>query len=764
MDRLVVWHRIHPTTRDDGDTSAAVDAWAGEVRQRLSSVNAEVVARVGGTIVATADLTDIYDVLEITLALARDARERAHLPAMSLGVACGAFIAGDPGGVADRAQFLSNRARAGEIVLDLTSHDLVADVFLFRRRVGSIGKGTRGWSIDGSMPLRSECRRAIAHLAPPPVPPITREALAPLEKAVQGPRQSRRALLLRGPSGSGVDSLLDELGAAGDHWCLRISGVPGALEPLGSLRLALLRDRDHAGGSLLECGDAADVGILEQVAAGEPVSVDAVTRALEHLFTAAPCDLRPWVVLDPLPTVDPTSLEVLLEATERAPAVVIARAAVDAQVPAAAKDVRWEEIVLPALRLEDAKEVARRVLGAADDDVVRHVAVTGGDSVLGVVEAARTLVAAGDLIRDGERFEWRVGARPGKLRPVPVEDLVRERLRGLEEEPLRMLEAASICPPGTPRVLIAAVAGQDGLDAESREDAVQTLQREAFVVGPQLQPTSEHLRRLVFRTMPPARLAELERFLADAMRRSKLGEGLALATVGYFLADGGDVEAGVRALLQAAHAALGQGHGQAVRRLAATALQFGAQGDLRDLAIALARNAAALVSERSASRPPPPRPAEAAVHAITAGDLDAIEALVENAIAEGRDVAAGERVRMLAHLAKGNLADAQQHQANLRRLPPRDSRRARDLLAQSWVALAQDDVESALRLALRGLARARAGHDAKGERVALQTLAACYRMVGRDEAGDRLGGPRVLEPADDFPTAVGDIPAPTEGS
>ena len=737
MDRLVLWHRVFPPTRLEQDEPRRVAGWVRAVAERLRSAGAEPLATVGGSACVAFDLTELKEGIDAALRVMDDfeGSDLASLGA-SVGIATGEVVRTNEaaaGSAIDRAQLLACRARKGEVVVDQTTRELCESVFLFGRSVGAGAAALRGQTIDRRMPRRDRCRASIAALREAIVPPAMVHALEELREVTA---EGRGHVLLRGPRGAGALRYIRELEATlAPPLVLRISGVPGALEPFGSLRLALLR---HFGRP--DDVEAALGETLAQVSRGVPVPPDMLRDAFRTRIASGA-----WLVLDPVPGIDPSSLALLAAFAERMPMVLLARVPLDAPLPQPLRALPWREVLLPSLRVEDAKEVARAVLGPdTDEDVIRRVAVLGGDTPLGVVEAARTLVAVGDLVHDEGRFAWRVSPRAG-VRSIPTEDLLTERLASLGDAPRRLLEAIAMTPPGTPRLVVAAVAERDGLGTEVRREATARLRSEAWIAdGPQLRPSSELLRRVLVHRMPPARAAELNRFVADALASSTLSVGpLVEATVGYYLTEGGDTEGGARALLRAAEAALEAGYRRAPRRLAAAAVQVHPLGSIRVEAGRIARAAQHAEGDQierpSATPTAGDRVSELAVSALLAGDIDAVERTIEAAIAEGRDLAAADRVRAMAHLAKGDTEAAMKAFARLRRQSSGDLRgRARASLTLAWILLHTGDAEGAIRASLEALASARRLKDPRGEAAALHTMAACYRALGRQEEADRV--------------------------
>ncbi|MCB9602811.1 MAG: hypothetical protein H6720_21040 [Sandaracinus sp.] len=716
MERLVLWHRVVPPTRLENDDPAAIDAWVDALEAGARPFGARTLARAGGMIALAFELTELEDALGLALRWLDEAEARSPELPMALGAATGEISEGGraPAGAAiDRAHLLAGRARKGELVVDAATRDLAGTVFLFDRAVGTGAAALRGMSVDRRVPRREQCRGAIAHLTQAAVPSAIADELA--EVSALATSTEPACVLLRGPSGAGSSRYLYQLER--EHaptFVARLGPVPGGLEPLGSLRLALAARKNE--------------GVLAELAQGEAVDRAALIRALREAGGE-----RPWFVLDPLAGLDPSSLEVVAELVSTTPSLLFARAGMDLPLPKSLEALPWQEYVLPSLRLDDAKEVAATILGEADEDVIRRVAVLGGDTPLGVVEAARNLLAAGDVIYADHRFVWRSAPRAG-IRAIPLDTLVHERVDTLEGVSRALLETCSLVPPGTDEDTIVDLARRDGLTNELGE-ARERLEREAFLRAGSWAPTSEHLRRAVLQSMPPARRAELERFFAAALEAKGPSGPVAGVTRGMALAEGGDGAGAAAVFLRAAEALATRGWRDAARRLAVAAIQTDPRAETRAAATALARS---LGSER----PPADlgeRVSQVAVSALLAGDIGAVERTVDAAIAEGRDLAAADRVRAMAYLAKGDPARAMEVFERLARNTTREPKaRARSALTLSWIRLHAGDASDAVRAALEALALVRRLKDPRGETAALHTLAACYRALHRDEDAQRL--------------------------
>ncbi|MFW6051330.1 MAG: hypothetical protein ACODAU_09160 [Myxococcota bacterium] len=765
MERLVLWHRVLPEAREEDDRTAAIADWTRRVVARMPQAGGQVLGTLGSAVAASFDLPDLPDALDLALELL-DRADAESVP-VAVGAAMGELEPVDApdgarlgwaGAAIDRAQLLANRARSGELVLGPAARDAASSLYLFGRQVRA--GAVRGQAIDRGQPRREACRRFIRHLRPAPVPPSTDELLSPMRALAHA--GGSQCVVLRGPPGAGARAWLEALEREVEPpLVLRIAGVPAALEPLGSLRRALCQQW----GSPARVAASADaMGIakpgcerLMRIATGEAVpraeAVETVRALLDGVGLGG---RRPWVVLDPVHSIDPATFDVVGEALagDEAPAaLVVARLGLEVPVPEALlRGGAPTELVLPSMRSPDARAVAEVVLGEEPgSEVARRVAVLGGDTPLGVEEAARTLVASGDLVHSDGRFVWRVGPRTG-VQAIPTEALIAERLAALEELPHRVLEAVCLTPHGTSPAVVSKVALADGLSEEDCRSSLERLRLEAFVRnGDELRPTSEILRQVVLQSMPPARNAELYRFLATALSREPHG-AFASGTIGYCLAEGGHVRDGARALLEAARAALGAGFTRSAIRLAAGAVQFDPSEETRA--------AASKISRSMSSRPPPPRAGGATkvpvvdaidddnalsdlvqrtVRSLLDRDFDAAERFIDMAVAEGCDRPAADRLRAIAHLARGDHGAAMQALGRTHEGEERDPRRAaRAALTRALVLMHGGEPSEAVRPGLRALSIARRLRDPRGEAAALHILSACYRALGRAADAEAL--------------------------
>ncbi|MCA9574975.1 MAG: hypothetical protein KC668_06045 [Myxococcales bacterium] len=756
MECLVLWHRAIPVL-DEQEESGAHDAWTDDLAARAEDAGGRVVLRVGSTLAVLFEMHDAHSALSWGLETLR--RADALDPSMAglrvaLGVAVGEVEQrenGLSGAAFDRAQLLANRARFGELVLDPACHAVARDAFLFARTVNTGSAGLRGDAIDREHPFLADCRAGLMHLRQPgllaPIEHASRSIIASAEK----PGSLR--LVLRGPSGAGARRLCARLiEALSAPVSLHVSGVPGGLEPLGSLRYALL----HAFGT----GDAVlsrfagltpvDREALRALTEGEVVSlVDATTLFGRMLALVGAEGGKPVILLDPVGGIDPSTVKLLNEAIDQpgAAAVVVVRLSEEGRVPAAISARGVIESTLPRFSPSLARTLAAQVLGEPEGSgLAARVAAIGGDTPLGVIEAARSLVAAGDLIHERGRFRFRLSP-PTVDGAVPLERLLADRLRSVDPTAYRVLETVSLLPQGAGDRALAAIVALDGVAADELEGAVADLAA-AWLLERRTEwrTTSEQLRHVVLGAMPPARRAELYRFAAEAAAGVRAGvfAGVSLA---YFQAEGGDVEAGARGLLTAAVAAADTQHLRGALRLAAAAVQFLPDDDTRRVA--------AHVSQTIKRREREANPARTsfagesmevstvvgaaatvrAIDAIQARDYERAERYVEMGIAQGRSLVAADRMRVALAVLRGTTDAARVAYEHMlqRGGGDRPGERARAALTHALLLLQEGDTKAAVRESLRALQAARADADARGEAAALKTLSACYQVLARPD-------------------------------
>ncbi|MGE3633830.1 MAG: hypothetical protein AB7P00_28275, partial [Sandaracinaceae bacterium] len=559
-----LWHRWLPPTRDQPGRHDIVAAWERAVAARLTVTGGELLARVSGTVVAALEPTDVADALDTALEILEDAEDAALPCAIAATIGEVSDVGGAKVGDAiARAQLLANRARNGELVLGPAAREAAGSDYLFGRHVSAGAGSARGITIDRANPRRSEAGAGIAALKSPIFPPLGEPLLDALEGALIA--KQTRTIVLRGPIGAGASELISALATRlVPGRVVSVGASPGGLVPLASLRYSLLRRFGDAGEVERALGPE-----LGRLAKGELVTRRALVKGLKrHLATDETG--QAWVVLSPGSLVDGASLAALLAAREEgADFVLIARFALDAELsrPFAELAEPILERTVPALKLADARAVAESILGPkTDPEVTRRVAVLGGDTVIGVLEAARTLVASGSLVHSDDGFEWRVSPRQGAV-SIDTLTFLGERLELLDANARRLLDGLCVIPDGETRELLAAVAKQDGIGESAFDRALARLQRDALATdGSRPRPLSSLFRWRVRTLIPPSRVMELNRFVARALE-ARGGGACEAALLGYYRATGGDPHPseleGILELL------VGAGYERAARQIAA---------------------------------------------------------------------------------------------------------------------------------------------------------------------------------------------------
>ncbi len=746
--------------------------WLDSVARRSQALGGVQLARVGSALCVAFELSEWNRVIETCLQLVHEAEslvfpgDESFRPAFGLAMgdvvghgqkATGGEFEFFGGGCIDRAQLLATRARAGEVVIDTDLHMVSASTFLVGRSVGSARTSHRGYALDPAQPRRRACRASLALLGRPPVPRATQENLRDIERLVRGGKS--HLVVLRGSSALGARDYLQKLWErCQPRRLLWVSGVPGGLEPLGSLRRAFIRafgDAESATVELvkLELGD-----VVTRLMGGHQVLASEartfLSGALRTKSKASEHAVESWIVLDPVHTVDRATVDAIASVLNSADLTVLVFACLASDVGLPDTLERFPsrtEMAMPPLSAADARSIAEKVLREpSGSEIARRAAVLGGDTPLGVLEAARAMVASGDLIHNGRAFVWRNGPRAG-VHKIAVSELIAERLEGMDSDCLRVLEAICIAPVGSSAELVSQLAAHDGIDTNRFTEIVGQLTAESLVAsGAVLDPTSQELRTAVWSAMPASRRAEISRFLAKTIYAHRAHQGgMARATVGYFLAEGGDVEHGAELLIAAARLAATAGYRRSAIQLSAAAVQFDRRDVTRKAASEVVRSLRPSTVPKERTHPQPDLEGEStqemevpgasrgttlerAVHAFVEGKLDTVERYLDAAVAQGSSVVAAGRIRALVCLARGDVAGAARVFDRVR-VESGDDRetQAQSSLTMAWILLRAGRVHQAVRAALRTLSITRSVSNRRGETAAMKTLAACYRAIGR---------------------------------
>jgi hypothetical protein len=770
-ERIVLWVRCAPG-RDFNESSSP--HWVDKTVTRAHISGAEVLVTLNNSALITFDGVELEDAVEF----ARHSVEEASGPDASASIHIGLAL-GDietlgeqeqpsfRGSALDRAQLLSHRARSGEIVFDEVAEQRGEELFLFGREV--LAERVRGYVLDPVYWNKRQCRQALKRLKPSPIPKSAWPIFEKLRAIGMSRNQQRIALYCDAPA-SALDLVERLLTTLNPPLRLGISRNAGALRPLGSLALALghlwpePNDLQHA-----EL-DPRDGAILRAVIDGDGVAGADVVAAFSNLLrNHINADGRPCVVLEELQEIDPATLGVVAEVF-MAPdldALLLITLPTNGSVPAQLIATgALHQLVLPTLPAEDRVAIAEAVLSLdAGAEIAQRVAMLGGDSALSVVEAVRTLVSSGDLVRRGEHFEWRLGPRLGAT-AVPVEALITERVAGLLPGAYRVLEAISVSPRTATREFIEQVAARDGLSAEEFAVGLGPLMTEGFVDDAlSLGLADAAVRGALRNIMPPARVAELHRFVADLLRAALHAPGFGSGELAYHLAEGGQTEEAAQALVDAAHAAIDAGFQRVALRLLATAVDWDGSAHIRKAASDLARTVDSHSMAPMRSAPPAPdddyeelksedleQPADmaqaamrSALQAFTTRDYDGVERWLDAAVAAGGGRAAAQRVLAMVHLARGEREDAMRTLQRSSAPDPPAEVRARDTLSWALLRLAGGDAQLGVRDALAALAQNRQLGDARGQTAALRVLAIGYRMLDRAADADNIEAAAVTE-------------------
>jgi tetratricopeptide (TPR) repeat protein len=773
-DRLVLWHRATPRAEHD-DRSVA---FCRKVRTRMEVAGGELLATCGGAVAATFDAIELSDVIELALGIAVDARRDASELDVACAIAHGSV--GTHGAAFDRAQLLAHRADAGETVLDEAAAQQAEPTHLFRRelRAGS----TVGRVIDPVFD-RMACRVASERLITASWPAAREPVYARLVELL-GSHESVRCGVLGASAHIAIDRLTRARAELSPPFVLHATRESAGIAPLSSLAVALRRAERTLEALALDANHRA---VLDGLRAGAAIDRKQAGLALTGLMHAAMLSSgQPaWLVLENAHELDAASLSVIGDVLHDAatPCAVIATAEEGARIPSIlSRTADLETLVLGPLDEESRVAVAAAMLSlSARDALAQRVAELGGDAVLGISQAARALTAVGDIVHDGTRFRFRTSDR----RPsgsAPIEQLMLARVGSLPNGAQRVLEAVCVSPIAAPRAFARAIAQLDGLPAEAVTAGFARLDDDGFFAGPMalaedaaeraqlettaLGPLEVTLRATVRAAMPPARAAELHRFVAEQLQANKPEQASFLdAAIGHHLVEGGSDVAAARALLDAALAANSCGFERVAVRLAAFARKLDGSREMRARASRLAESLESNPVRDTADldKPlPAVVPAEgtesafaenrsstlvgatvqsavkgvvlSALRAIEARDADAAEAALDTAVTMGLGRTAAGRLWAVALLARGEVAQA----VDVLKRAPAGASRARQALTAALILLETGNSIDAVRSALDALSVARRTSEPQGERAALLVLGGCYRRLGRLDEAERL--------------------------
>jgi len=368
--------------------------------------------------------------------------------------------------------------------------------------------------------------------------------------------------------------------------------------------------------------------------------------------------------------------------------------------------------------------------------------------VLGITEAARTMIATGDIVHEGGRFVWRE-ADVERRQYLGPRALLEERFATLDTSSMRFLEVACAALPASSAQVVDTAVALDGIPDESRHRALEALVNDGLLT-PQAKPQSELLRRAIVQRMPPARRTEVYRFVAQALHTAEplLGPSMA-ATVGAYLCEGGDLVRGAHALLEAGSLAADNGYTSAAVRLAAAAVQYQPDTETREGASEISR------AVRLPSRPPEDEeedrptipvpeeelrnPTEEIIRVLRDRDHEKFDALIASAIASGGDLTGAHCLRVISYVIRDDLPAAREALAAAKKSPnPTPGAPIRIAIASACIQLSRGRRRDAMIDALEALSTARSQQDGPGEAAALKMVSATCLAAGLDRDATRL--------------------------
>jgi hypothetical protein len=410
---------------------------------------------------------------------------------------------------------------------------------------------------------------------------------------------------------------------------------------------------------------------------------------------------------------------------------------------------RAAKVDLPSLDPNEGLLVAAGILGPdANMEIATQLVVTGGTTVLGITEAARTMIATGDIVHDGSMFTWREESAERRQHLGP-RALLEERFATLDTSSMRFLEVACSSLPASSAQVVDAAVALDGIPTNTRRRALEALVHDGLLT-PQGKPDSEFLRRAVVQRMPPARRTEVYRFVAQALHTAEplVGPSMA-ATVGAYLCEGGDLTRGAHAILEAGSLAADKGYTNAAVRLAAAAVQYQPDPETREVASEISR-AVRLPSgpprEEEDERPTLPVPeaelenlAEDLLRTLKERDHDRFDALIESSIAAGGDLTGAHCLRVVSYVTREDVPAAKRALEAARKSPNQTpAATIRVAIASACLQLARRRRRDAMIDALEALAAARDQQDGPGEAAALKMVSATCLAAGLERDAKRL--------------------------
>jgi hypothetical protein len=223
------------------------------------------------------------------------------------------------------------------------------------------------------------------------------------------------------------------------------------------------------------------------------------------------------------------------------------------------------------------------------------------------------------------------------------------------------------------------------------------------------------------------------------------------ATVGAYLCEGGDLERGTHAILDAGTLAADHGYTSSAVRLAAAAVQYKPDRETRSAASEISKTvrmpsspASQQDEEDDRSTIPVPEaelehPGEEVVRALQDRNHDKFDALIEASIAAGGDLIGAHCLRVVSYIARQDLPAARAALAAARKSPNQTPGAGiRVAIASACLHLALGRGREAMIDALEALATARTHQDGLGEAAALKMVSATCLTAGLERDATRL--------------------------
>jgi len=684
--------------------------------RRAEALGATLASWSAVTLAFSWDLVDAEKAVAFAIGAVRDRRE--GLEPWASGIAQGSM---DPLGVDGQyeelawgaplveAVALARIAAPGEVLVDasvaaLESGDLLA--------VGSkisldSGRRVRGARLDLHQPWRSASAAQIAHLVEPLL--VGRAT----ELALLGSSPGA-VTVLRADPGHGGSRMLAELAArTAPSSTLLLTPTAVKAEPLGALRRAFI----HLAGSEPLAFDASLHEPLDRLLSGEGIPLDKASELVRaYLRSKGP---PPALLIDDAIEIDGPSVEACLaaarasQASASVPWIIVVRLDALADVPSVfAALPHGADVELKPLSAGDAGQIAELAMkNALSGAGAARWARRGGFTPLGVLEAVTSGLASGELAWVGNTARARRRAG-GKGTPRPAGFWIAQRAEELASEARAVLVAVALLGGSASLGTIKAVVGRISSSIDVAAEMPRLLQARwlhRMKDGWLALPTRSH-REAVLQLMNDARSRAWHR--AIAVEIEKTGGALQLAEAAQHAAKAMDGPWAARLAGKAAQRASELGQDTAAMRLVAFAraqdpLAIDTTSEVVEMFDANAKMLS-IPPPGPLSIPPPPSlvPIPPAVTRMKAMDD----------LSRGRATQAVRTLR--AELEK--LGDASLLE------------RSKGALALGLALAHAGETDEALLAALDGLARAREGGDARGERACMMLVARLLAPSGGD--------------------------------